>query len=176
MHARLRALDAPSAERIRARDAQRVQRALEIIEITGRPLSEQTGGAPTRAPWRILRIALVPQDRAALHARIAERFDAMLAAGFLDEVRKLRGRGDLDADLPAIRAVGYRQAWRHLEGETDAPTFREQAIFATRQLAKRQITWLRGELDARWFDPDQDGSDAEAARAVARFLGVEGVD
>jgi tRNA dimethylallyltransferase len=176
MHAKLRALDPPAAGRIRAGDAQRVQRALEIIEITGRPLSEQSGGAPTRPPWRILKVALVPQDRAALHARIAERFDAMLAAGFLDEVRKLRARGDLDADLPAIRAVGYRQAWLHLEGAIDAPTFREQAIFATRQLAKRQITWLRSELDARWLDPDRDGNDAEAARAVARFLGTEAVD
>ena len=176
MHAKLRALDAPSAERIRPGDAQRVQRALEIIELTGRALSEQIGGAPSRPPWKILKLALVPQDRAVLHARIAERFDAMLAAGFLDEVRTLRLRDDLHANLPAIRAVGYRQAWQHLEGETDAPTFRERAIFATRQLAKRQITWLRGELDARWFDPDRDGSDAEASRAVARFLGAEGAD
>ena len=111
-----------------------------------------------------------------LHARIAERFDAMLAAGFLDEVRTLRLRDDLHANLPAIRAVGYRQAWLHLEGTIDAPTFRERAIFATRQLAKRQITWLRGELDARWLDPDRDGSDAEAARSVARFLGAGGAD
>jgi tRNA dimethylallyltransferase len=176
MHAKLRALDAPAAERIRPGDAQRIQRALEIIELTGRPLSAQTGGVPSRPPWRILKLALVPQDRAALHARIAARFDAMLAAGFLDEVRKLRARGDLDADLPALRAVGYRQAWLHLEAEIDAPTFRERSIFATRQLAKRQITWLRSELDARWFDPDRDGSDAEAARAVARFLGAEGAD
>jgi len=131
---------------------------------------------PSRPPWRILKLALVPRDRAVLHARIAERFDAMLAAGFLDEVRKLRARGDLDADLPALRAVGYRQAWLHLEGETDAPTFRERAIFATRQLAKRQITWLRSELDARGLDPDRDGSDAEAARAIARFLGAEDAD
>jgi len=176
LHAKLRALDARAAERIRPGDAQRIQRALEIIELTGRPLSEQTGGVPSRPPWRILKLALVPQDRAMLHARIAERFDAMLAAGFLDEVRTLRARGDLDADLPALRAVGYRQAWLHLEGESDAPTFRERAIFATRQLAKRQITWLRSELDARWLDPDRDGSDAEATRAVARFLGAEDAD
>ena len=176
LHAKLRSLDARAAERIRPGDAQRIQRALEIIELTGRPLSEQTGGVPSRPPWRILKLALVPQDRAMLHARIAERFDAMLAAGFLDEVRTLRARGDLDADLPALRAVGYRQAWLHLEGESDAPTFRERAIFATRQLAKRQITWLRSELDARWLDPDRDGSDAEATRAVARFLGAEDAD
>ena len=171
LHARLRSLDAAAAERIRPADAQRIQRALEIIELTGRPLSAQTGGAPSRPPWRILKLALVPRDRARLHARIARRFDAMLAGGFLDEVRALRARGDLHADLPALRAVGYRQAWEHLEGASDAPTFRERAIFATRQLAKRQTTWLRGELDARWFDPDDGDSGALAAQAVAAFLG-----
>jgi tRNA dimethylallyltransferase len=176
LHAKLAALDPEAAARIGAGDAQRIHRALEIIELTGRRLSEQTGAVRSRPPWRILKLALVPHDRAALHARIAERFDAMLAAGFLDEVRTLRARGDLDRDLPALRAVGYRQAWAHLEGETSAPTFRERSIFATRQLAKRQITWLRSELDARWIDPDRDGSDAEAARAVARFLGAEGAD
>ncbi|MET0231292.1 MAG: tRNA (adenosine(37)-N6)-dimethylallyltransferase MiaA [Rhodanobacteraceae bacterium] len=176
MHAKLRTVDPAAAERIREGDAQRIQRALEVIEITGRPLSGQIGGAPSRPPWKILKLALVPEDRAALHKRIAERFDAMLAAGFLDEVRQLRKRDDLDADLPAMRAVGYRQAWLHLEGRIDAPTFREQAIFATRQLAKRQITWLRGELDARWFDPDRDGSNAGAGRSIARFLGTERVD
>jgi tRNA dimethylallyltransferase len=176
LHAKLAAQDPVAAGRIRAGDAQRIQRALEIIELTGRPLSDQTGGARSRPPWRILKLALVPENRAALHARIAERFDAMLAAGFLDEVRRLRARGDLDRDLPALRAVGYRQAWAHLEGESDAPTFRDRAIFATRQLAKRQITWLRGELDARWFDPDRDGSGAAVARAIAAFLGREGTD
>ena len=102
---RLRSLDAHAAERIRPGDAQRIQRALEIIELTGRPMSAQTGGAPTRPPWRMLKLALVPRDRARLHARIAERFDAMLAAGFLDEVRALRARGDLDAG-PAGAARG----------------------------------------------------------------------
>ena len=170
LHERLRSLDAVSAERIRPGDAQRIQRALEIIELTGEPMSALTGGPPERPPWRILKLALVPRDRAALHTRIAERFDAMLAAGFLDEVRALRMREDLDADLPALRAVGYRQAWEHLEGETDAPTFRERAIFATRQLAKRQITWLRGELDARWFDPDTASSAEDVAAAVDAFI------
>ena len=171
LHARLAALDAATAARIRPGDAQRIQRALEIIERSGRPVSEQTGGAPERPPWRILKLALVPRDRTRLHARIAERFDAMLAAGFLDEVRALVVRGDLDADLPALRAVGYRQALAHLEGATDGPTFRERAIFATRQLAKRQITWLRGELDARWLDPDDERSAGIATEALAAFLG-----
>ena len=106
LHERLRSLDAASAARIGAGDAQRIQRALEIVELTGRPMSALTGGPPERAPFRILKLALVPRDRARLHARIAERFDAMLASGFLDEVRALRARGDLGADLPALRAVG----------------------------------------------------------------------
>jgi tRNA dimethylallyltransferase len=172
LHERLRSLDAVSAERIRPGDAQRIQRALEIIELTGEPMSALTGGPPERPPWRILKLALVPRDRARLHARIALRFDAMLADGFLDEVRALRQRCDLDPDLPALRAVGYRQAWEHLEGATDAPTFRERAIFATRQLAKRQITWLRAELDARWFDPDEAGTAEAVTAAVGAFLAL----
>jgi len=171
LHERLRSLDAGAAERIRPGDAQRIQRALEIIELTGKPMSAQIGGVPRRPPWRLLKLALVPGDRARLHARIERRFDAMLAAGFLDEVRVLHARGDLHADLPALRAVGYRQAWEHLEGDSDGPTFRERAIFATRQLAKRQTTWLRGEIDARWFDPDDGQSGARVAQAVHAFLG-----
>jgi tRNA dimethylallyltransferase len=170
LHERLRSLDAAAAERIGRGDAQRIQRALEIVRLTGRPMSALTGGPLQRPPWRLLKLALVPRDRVRLHARIADRFDAMLAAGFLDEVRALRRRGDLDPDLPALRAVGYRQAWEHLEGATDAPTFRERGIFATRQLAKRQTTWLRGELDARWFDPDDPASAAAIATAVGAFL------
>jgi tRNA dimethylallyltransferase len=171
LHERLRLLDAAAAARIRSGDAQRIQRALEIIELTGRPMSAQTGGLPQRPAWRLLRLALVPRDRTQLHARIARRFDAMLAAGFLDEVRALHRRHDLHADLPALRAVGYRQAWQHLEGGSDAPTFRERAIFATRQLAKRQTTWLRGEIDARWFDPDDGASERHVQNAVDVFLG-----
>ena len=171
LHEKLRSLDTTAAERIRTGDAQRIQRALEIIELTGRPLSAQIDGLPLRPPWRFLKLALVPRDRARLHARIAERFDAMLTAGLLDEVRALRRRTDLHADLPALRAVGYRQAWEHLDRRSDAPTFRQRAIFATRQLAKRQITWLRGELDARWFDPDEGCSAGDVADAVRAFLG-----
>jgi tRNA dimethylallyltransferase len=170
LHERLGTLDAASARRIRPGDAQRIQRALEVIELAGAPMSALTGGPPARPPWRILKLALVPRHRASLHARIALRFDAMLAAGFLDEVRALRARGDLDPDLPALRAVGYRQAFEHLEGATDAPTFRERAIFATRQLAKRQVTWLRAELDARWFDPDAASTAEAVAAAVGAFL------
>jgi tRNA dimethylallyltransferase len=172
LHERLRSFDAAAAERIRPGDAQRIQRALEIIELTGKPVSAQIGGVPRRPPWRLLKLALVPRDRARLHARIEERFDAMLADGFLDEMRALHRRGDLHADLPALRAVGYRQAWQHLEGQSDGPTFRERAIFATRQLAKRQITWLRGEVDARWFDPDDRQSGERIAEAIHAFFGL----
>ncbi len=173
MHARLARLDPAAAARIGPNDAQRLQRALEVIELSGRPLSElQRGGRGAAFPWRVLKLALLPADRAPLHARIAERFDAMLAAGFLDELRALRARGDLHADLPAIRAVGYRQGWEYLDGRTDAAGFRERAIFATRQLAKRQITWLRAELDARTFDPERTPPLARAADAVGLFLGT----
>jgi tRNA dimethylallyltransferase len=171
LHQRLQQLDAAAAIRIGPNDAQRIQRALEVIELTGRPLSEQQqGGSGQRFPWRVLKLALLPTDRAPLHARIAERFDAMLAAGFLDEVRALRARGDLHADLPAIRAVGYRQAWEHLDGQTDVAAFRDKGVFATRQLAKRQITWLRSELDARTFDPDRPGLQRLAEDALELFL------
>ncbi|MCX7514130.1 tRNA (adenosine(37)-N6)-dimethylallyltransferase MiaA [Frateuria sp. STR12] len=171
LHARLARLDATAAARIGRNDAQRLQRALEVIELTGRPLSEQqTGGSGEPFPWRVLKLALLPADRGELHARIAQRFDAMLAAGFLDEVKALRARGDLSADLPALRAVGYRQAWEHLDGAIDAPTFRDKGIFATRQLAKRQITWLRAELDARALDPDQAGLLDRACGALESFL------
>jgi tRNA dimethylallyltransferase len=172
MHVRLAQQDPAAAARIGCNDAQRLQRALEVIELTGRPLSElQRGGALGHFPWRVLKLALLPEDRRVLHERIAQRFDIMLATGFLDEVRALRARGDLHAELPAIRAVGYRQAWEHLDGLTDPAEFRDKAIFATRQLAKRQITWLRSDYGARLFDPDRPGLAVRAADAVRLFLG-----
>lgn len=172
LHARLTALDPVAAARIRPRDSQRIQRALEAIELSGRALSElqDAGTSCARFPYRILKLALVPHDRTALRARIATRFDAMLAAGFLDEVQQLRARGDLSPDLPALRAVGYRQAWAYVNGESTEAEFRVRAIAATRQLAKRQTTWLRRELDARIIDPERAGCAATAASAVARFL------
>jgi tRNA dimethylallyltransferase len=159
LHAQLAEVDPTAAARIHATDPQRIQRALEVYRSSGRPLSDwqgQGGGRPF--PFRLLRLALVPGDRALLHARIAARLDAMLEKGFLDEVRRLRehpGLGSV-ADpsvLPALRAVGYRQALEHLQGRIDAAGFRSAAIAATRQLAKRQLTWLRGELAFRWIDP-----------------------
>lgn len=171
MHARLAERDPRAASRIRQNDAQRIQRALEVIELTGRPLSEQQGRPRARLPYRLLKLALIPVDRDLLRERIARRFDRMLEAGFLDEVRRLRARGDLDPELPALRAVGYRQAWQHLDGAIDAGEFRERAIFATSQLAKRQLTWLRGEVDARSLDPDRADLLVTATYSVAQFLG-----
>ncbi|MBS0556392.1 MAG: tRNA (adenosine(37)-N6)-dimethylallyltransferase MiaA [Proteobacteria bacterium] len=168
LHARLQRLDAAAAEKIRPGDAQRIQRALEVIQITGKPLSQLQGGTPAPFAYRVLKLALLPDDRAVLHDRIAQRMDVMIAQGFLEEVRALHARGDLHADLPAVRAVGYRQAWQHLDGQFDAKQFRDRAIFATRQLAKRQLTWLRGELDARDLDP---AAPAAAQRALEDFLG-----
>jgi tRNA dimethylallyltransferase len=176
MHAELAIVDPVAAARIHATDPQRIQRALEVYRLSGRPISDwqrEAAAAPSRFPCRVLRLAVAPRDRAVLHTRIAQRFDAMLAAGFLDEVRVLRHLPPLrehaaPQDLPALRAVGYRQACEHLDGLTSAAEFRDRAIFATRQLAKRQYTWLRGDLALRWFDP---AADADAlATAVTMFL------
>jgi tRNA dimethylallyltransferase len=170
LHARLAELDPIAALRIDPADTQRVQRALEVMVLSGQPLSAQQGGIRDRLPYRVLKLALLPVDRAPLHARIAARFDAMLAEGLLEELRSLSERADLDADLPAMRAVGYRQAWEYLDGQISLAEFRDRAVFATRQLAKRQITWLRSELDARLFDPDMVETGARAALAVESFL------
>ncbi len=171
LHARLARLDPPAAARIDAHDTQRIQRALEVIELTGRPLSAlQSRTSRTIFPWRVLKLALLPNDRGGLHARIARRFDAMLAAGFLREVAALRARAELHADLPAMRAVGYRQAWEHLDGLTTASEFRDRSIFATRQLAKRQITWLRSDPSLRVVESEQAEVSARITSAVGLFL------
>lgn len=148
MHARLAQLDPATAERLKPNDAQRIQRALEIIALTGQPMSQLLALRPkTELPFTLLPLALEPSDRSVLHLRIAARFDAMLQGGpghnLLDEVTTLRARGDLHLGLPSMRCVGYRQAWEYLDGQYDLPTLREKGIIATRQLAKRQLTWLR---------------------------------
>ncbi|MET3108678.1 tRNA dimethylallyltransferase [Oxalobacteraceae bacterium GrIS 2.11] len=144
LHARLARLDPITAERLPPGDTQRIQRALEIIEQTGQPLStlfaQQTPEKPT---LNIKAVSLEPSDRSVLHQRIADRFDIMLGQGFLDEVQALRARGDLTPAMPSMRCVGYRQAWEYLDGACDYAGFRERGIIATRQLAKRQLTWLR---------------------------------
>lgn len=148
LHAELAKVDPQAARRVSPNDRQRIQRALEVWRLTGRPLSaQQSAGAPA-LPFELHTIALVPADRAALHLRIAERFDAMLAAGLIGELEALRTRFALSADLPAMRAVGYRQAWQFLEGEIDRNALREKGIAATRQLAKRQLSRLRSLRDA----------------------------
>jgi len=145
MHDQLQTVDPVTAARLAPGDSQRIGRALEVWTITGQPLSAFHKDTKPKTPrWHIPVISLEPLDRAWLHERIAQRFDAMLAAGFLDEVRALRARGDLNPDLPSMRCVGYRQAWQGLEEGWSAAEIRERGIFATRQLAKRQLTWLRG--------------------------------
>jgi tRNA dimethylallyltransferase len=143
VHERLSEVDPEAAQRISPNDPQRLQRALEVFEITGKSITSLHQSGKTACPFRLVEIAIVPPDRAILHRRIEERFDKMLARGFMGEVEHLVDRGDLCAELPSIKAVGYRQAWAHLSGEIDYETMREKAIIATRQLAKRQYTWLR---------------------------------
>jgi tRNA dimethylallyltransferase len=154
LHARLAQVDPQAARKIHPNDPQRIGRALEVYELTGVPLShlqaEQTGQP---AGYRFIRIALIPSDREQMRERIAQRFQQMLEQGFIDEVKRLYQRGDLDPGLPAIRAVGYRQVWQYLAGELDYDTMVEKAINATRQFAKRQLTWLRGEPDLAVFEP-----------------------
>ncbi len=175
LHAELVEVDPDAASRIHATDPQRIQRALEVWQLSGKPISQwqREGRASASFPARVLKLALAPTERAVLHRRIERRFDQMLEAGFLDEVRGLRTLSELrdhpaPLDLPAIRAVGYRQAWEHLDGQYDAAEFRDRAVFATRQLAKRQLTWLRGRLDALWFDPQME--EAWLWRAVEAFM------
>lgn len=154
MHARLQRVDPQAAARIHPNDPQRIQRALEVHALSGVALSElQAAGRVPSPGWRFLKIILAPPDRALLHERIAARFHAMVAQGFVDEVRRLRARGDLHADLPSMRAVGYRQAWAYLEGNLAASEWVDKGIIATRQYAKRQMTWLRSETGAHRVDP-----------------------
>jgi tRNA dimethylallyltransferase len=148
MHARLHTLDPVTAARLAPNDAQRINRALEIIELSGKPMSDLLARREkTELPFALLSFALEPSDRTVLHKRIALRFDQMLGSrddsGIVAEVAGLRARGDLSPHLPSMRCVGYRQSWDYLDGTIDRPTLRETGIVATRQLAKRQLTWLR---------------------------------
>ncbi|MDQ7742768.1 tRNA (adenosine(37)-N6)-dimethylallyltransferase MiaA [Hydrogenophaga pseudoflava] len=180
MHAELARVDPATAARLAPNDAQRIQRALEVFEVSGRPISAfQTGEA--RATDNPVTegafLSLEPADRAWLHQRIAQRFDAMLAAGFIDEVKALRARGDLHPDLPSMRCVGYRQAWEALDAAGDAPLtaarqneLRDRGIFATRQLAKRQITWLRSMPQRRVIACDAPDGLAQVMAVVAPLM------
>jgi tRNA dimethylallyltransferase len=171
LHAELAAVDAATAARLAPNDSQRIGRALEIFRLTGTPMSALLDRAQSELPYRVLQLALIPSDRAVLHQRIAARFDAMLAEGLLEEVEILRRNYALSPGLPAMRAVGYRQGWAYLDGDIDMKTLREQGIAATRQLAKRQLTWLRSWPDAVALDCLADDLEAQATALVARHLG-----
>jgi tRNA dimethylallyltransferase len=154
MHAKLAELDPETAARLKPNDSQRIQRALEIIALTGQPMSALLAKAPKiELPFELLSIALEPSDRSVLHTRIATRFDTMLKnGGLIDEVKTLRARGDLHLGLPSMRCVGYRQTWEYLDGAFGLGELREKGIAATRQLAKRQLTWLRSMPDRKIID------------------------
>lgn len=171
LHAELARLDPEAAARLKPTDAQRIQRALEVVRLTGAPLAESLARrTEAAAPYRLVEFALLPSDRAVLHARIAQRFDAMLAAGLIDEVKALRKKYRLHAGLPSMRCVGYRQVWDCLEGTIDSAALREKGIAATRQLAKRQLTWLRGWQDVETFDCLAANLPEQVARATGRAL------
>jgi tRNA dimethylallyltransferase len=171
LHAELARHDPDTAARLKPTDAQRIQRALEVLRLTGRTLgsffAEQAANA---LPFNLLNIALVPSDRSVLHARIGERFAAMLAAGLVDEVKSLRTKYALDAGLPSMRCVGYRQVWEMLEGELPAKELRERGIYATRQFAKRQLTWLRSMDGLTTVDPLAATAGAEVIAFVEKHL------
>ncbi len=153
MHDRLATIDPVSAGRIHPNDPQRIQRALEVYEVSGKTLTEYWHQQTRQVlPYNVIKIAFFPQDRQYLRQRIAERFQLMLEHGFIEEVEALRSRGDLHLDLPSMRCVGYRQVWEYLDGVTNYDEMVEKGITATRQLAKRQLTWLRKETDCNFYD------------------------
>jgi tRNA dimethylallyltransferase len=160
MHTKLAQVDPETAQRLKPNDSQRIQRALEVFAITGKPMSTLLADSPSddgregsTIPSWIQLVSLEPSDRKRLHLQLEKRFDEMLLAGFLDEVRSLKENLALHQDLPAIRSVGYRQAWEYLNGEIDAEEMRYKALAATRQLGKRQLTWLRAINGRKTFDP-----------------------
>lgn len=155
MHERLAEIDPVAAKRIHPNDSQRIQRALEVYLISGENLTTfQEKSGDTSHEFNFINIAIAPNDRAILHERIAKRFSMMLEEGLIDEVKKLFAREDLTLDTPAIRSVGYRQVWEYLQGKLTLDEMRERGIIATRQLAKRQLTWLRALTDVSWFDSE----------------------
>ncbi len=156
LHRQLAEVDPLAAARIHRNDPQRTLRALEVWEITGKPLSQLQAEAGTLMPYRAIKLVRSPEQRSTLHERINQRFDAMLAAGFVDEVQGLVARGDLHPEMPSMRSVGYRQVWAWLRGECDYDEMTERGRAATRQLAKRQMTWLRSETDCHWLNATGD--------------------
>lgn len=174
LHLRLQQLDPQVAKRIHPNDPQRIQRALEVISLSGRRMSdlqqESSRQTAAAAGFRILRLVVCPEQRQTLHQRINQRFEQMLEQGFLEEVRTLMQRGDLDPAMPSMRCVGYRQAWSHLAGEIDLETLVQTAQAATRQLAKRQLSWLRQESKALWYDLQWEDARKSVLQDFDRFL------
>lgn len=174
LHAELQRVDAQSAARIKPNDAQRIQRALEIYYITGKSMTELLSKPKyVYLPYRVCAVALATKDREWLHERITQRFEIMLELGLISELRKLRQTYALDADMPSMRCVGYRQVWKYLDGEYALGTLREKAITATRQLSKRQMTWLRSTRDLTWFDPASDAVEDAVSDFIKDRLGLE---
>jgi tRNA dimethylallyltransferase len=172
MHAFLASVDAAAAQRINPNDSQRIQRALEVYLLTGKTITSwQENDTSPLSGYRVYNIALAMNDRALLHQRIENRFDAMLKAGFIEEVESLYARGDLSSDLPSIRSVGYRQAWDYLSGIGSHTDMREKAIIATRQLAKRQMTWLRSWLQVQWLEANSKTVFDEMKELLKSILG-----
>ena len=169
MHRALSAVDPDTAKSLHPNHSQRISRALEVFRQTGTPMS-QWQRANTQEGRDAICLALAPEDRATLHARIETRFDRMLEAGFVEEVETLFDRGDLHTDLPAIRAVGYRQIWSHLSGEYSLVDARNKGIVATRQLAKRQITWLRGWSGLHWIDSEAKDGQEQVTNHLRNYL------
>lgn len=171
LHERLQRIDPQAAARIHPNDPQRIQRALEVYELTGRPISSlQTQQAAQGLNYPLLKLVLTLDDRAELHRRIEQRFDQMLAQGLLDEVRALYERPHADPALPALRAVGYRQVWEHLQGHYDWDEMRRRGIVATRRYAKRQLTWLRSQRDCQRFDASRHDAVKDMASVISGFL------
>ena len=170
LHAELAHHDPITAARLQPTDAQRIQRALEVFRVSGAPLSAQLTATYSELPYRVLQLALIPSDRSILHQRIATRFDAMLAEGLLEELAALRQNFALHAGMTAMRCVGYRQAWEYLDGAIDQATLRDKGIAATRQLAKRQLTWLRSWLDTEVLDCLADDLEPQALAQMQRHL------
>ncbi|MBV1910588.1 MAG: tRNA (adenosine(37)-N6)-dimethylallyltransferase MiaA [Kangiellaceae bacterium] len=174
LHQRLFEVDEKTAKRLHANDSQRITRAYEVFLMTSKPLSQWHAEQDKQALANpILSIALAPAERAILHQRIEQRFTQMMNNGFVDEVKKLYNRGDLDLDCPSMRSVGYRQIWQYLAGELTIEEAVERAVIATRQLAKRQYTWLRSWPNIQWFDPLVEQSLNDCKRSIDQFVSLE---
>lgn len=171
MHARLESIDPVSAKRIHPNDPQRVQRALEVYQLSGKPISQFFAEAQqNQVPYKKIKLIVAPEDRKQLHEKIAQRFKLMIELGLIDEVSALYQRGDLNEKMPSIRAVGYRQTWSYLQGEYDLDTLIEKAIIATRQLAKRQFTWLRREQDALQYASSENNLSEKVLQNIHHLL------